>query len=137
MSTPYETPAAELEIEDEKWRRSKWLTGWIWFSLIMTGINIPASFALSNKMVETVPRMTLPIVYTLVALSLVSMSGLVLLLKNKKLGFWLFLFVMIAASIINIYTIGIKTALYGLIGGVILIALLRKGGDQSAWSRLS
>lgn len=62
----------------------------------------------------------------------------VMLLKWKKLGFWGFIFTSICAVIINLNLgLGIQQSLFGLMGIVILYAVLQiKKDDVAAWENL-
>ncbi|HEY9199449.1 MAG TPA: hypothetical protein VIR60_08785 [Gammaproteobacteria bacterium] len=135
MNNPYASPNSNL-IKEADWRRSKWLTGWLWFMLITTAISTPTTYLMADAIMQQSPKITMPLIYALIAISVVSMVSIIGLLRHKKLGFWGVSTVVAAAFIINLYGMGFKTALTGLIGFAILLFLLFKGGSNSAWSRL-
>ncbi|MPY26199.1 hypothetical protein [Shewanella sp. YLB-07] len=136
MTNPYNSPTSDLIMEDGEWKRSKWLTGWLWFMFVMTLINIPTSYLMSDAIVAQAQKMTMPIIYTLMVASVVSAVSVFAIIKNKKWGVFGVCAVVVLAFGINFYTLGIKAALTGLIGAVILFFLLFKGGKNSAWSKL-
>ncbi|MCS6160361.1 hypothetical protein [Shewanella baltica] len=129
--------ACDVISEDDNWKRSKWLTGWLWFMLIMTAFNIPVTFLMTDAIIAQNPKLSPPLIYTLIVLSVISVLSLVLIFKQKLIGVWLFAFVMTSAFLINFYSMGLVSALFGLTGAAILFFLLKKGGANSAWSRLS
>ncbi|WP_333609577.1 hypothetical protein [Arsukibacterium sp.] len=119
-----------------QWKRSIWTTVWIWFMLIMTSINIPTTLLMADSIIAQIPNMNMVMIYFLVLLSLISVCSLVLILKHKFIGVWLFAFVITTVFIFNLFTVGLMPALFGLTGAVILFLLLKMGGANSAWSRL-
>lgn len=122
--------------EDNNWKRSKWLTGWLWFMLIMTAFNIPLTFLMADAIIAQNPKLNPQLIYTLIVLSVIGVLSLVLIFKQKLIGVWLFALVMMSAFLINFYSMGLVSALFGLTGAAILLFLLKKGGTNSAWSRL-
>jgi hypothetical protein len=136
MTDPYKSPDSELVVEDGEWKRSKWLTAWLWFMLVTTLINIPSTYLMSDAIIARTPKITMPIIYTLMVGSAISAASVWAILQHKKWGVWGVCVIVVIAFGINFYTMGIKAALTGLIGIFILFFLLLKGGKNSAWSRL-
>lgn len=137
MDNLYTPPTSELSEEPKEWKRSKLLSFWLWFMLIMNVLNIPSMLFLKEQILAQTPRFNEAIVYSLVLGAAVSIACLIALMKNRKWGFWGLAVVTIYAFGVNYYGLGLKTALLGLSGFAILFALLHVGGNRKAWSRLS
>lgn len=135
MSNPYSTPISDL-MDHNDWKRSKWLTGWLWFMLITTVINLPIPYLMAGAILQQLPKATMPIVYAMTVLSAVNVLSIIGLLRHKRIGFWGVSFVVSGFFIINAYTVDFAASFFGLIGYAILVLLLFKGGSNSAWSRL-
>jgi hypothetical protein len=138
MSNPYTPPSSDLESSDleitDDWKRSKWLSGWLWFMLISNLVNVPSTYFMADMIMAQSPKLNLALIYTLIFGSALSIAFIAMLIRYKKLGFWGIVAVAVLAFVINIYALGIKSALLGLLGLVILALLLFKGGENSAWS---
>ncbi|MFT6044555.1 MAG: hypothetical protein ACI9WC_000252 [Arenicella sp.] len=132
----YTSPKSDLETPEE-WKRSKWLTTWLWFMLVVTGINVPATYFIANMIIATSPKVTMPMIYVLVFMSILFFVFIVLTLENKKTGFYCLLAGATLTFAFNLYAMGVQAALTGIIVLLILSVLLFKGGKDSAWSSFS
>ena len=85
MTNPYETPNSELLVEKGEWKRSRWLTGWLWFSLITTLANIPLSYIMADAIMAQSEKINMSIIYSLMVCSVFSAISVVGILNYKKL----------------------------------------------------
>ena len=74
---------------------------------------------------------------TLGFLGLINLAAMIALFMWKKRGFWAFCATSIAAFGLNfVIGIGPGTALFGLLGIVVLFVALQIGGEKKGWPQL-
>jgi hypothetical protein len=118
-------------------KRHGFTTFWLIFSLIAQVIS-GIIYLLSMQLLADFYNVSRSLILLYGIISLVGAVGSVLLLIWKKIGFWIFIGISIASLILNnIIGIPIRTTLIGLLGVVIMWAVLqiRKNG-KTTWEQL-
>ncbi len=136
MTSPYLPPNSEITVDDQPWKRPRFLTFWLYFMMIINlGVGL-MYFGNPQGILQAVPKMSIGIIYSLGVGCLLNVIFAVAILKYKKWGFWGYCGVGACAFAINLTTLGLVTALQGLIGLLILAGLLYGNGKNNTWQRL-
>ena len=132
MEAQYEAPKSDI-IGEPQWKRSRFLTIWLWFMLVMQAITVPTQLFFAEQIAAQTPKLSVPIVYGLCLGGLFAMAFIIVLLRNRRWGYWGMVVLSVFAFAVNFPVMGLGTALAGLGGLVILTLAMFLGGDNSAW----
>lgn len=110
-----------------EFKRHAFVTSWLWFCVVINGLCAVGYFALlfSSKGLWT--RTPEPIWLRLIWLfgSVVTLYGYIMLLKWKRLGFYLCMGMSILSAVVSLIVSGSFTALSAIIGILVLYSILQ------------
>ncbi|WP_290517163.1 hypothetical protein [Alcanivorax sp.] len=136
MDTQYAPPKSAL-IGIKEWKRSKFLTAWLWFMLVTQVVSIPMQIIFIDEIVAQSPSMSNSLIYLLSLGGVFSVASTIALLRNKRWGYWGVVAISALAFCVNFYSVGIGAAITGLAGLVILTLGMSIGGKNNAWRNYS
>ena len=95
------------------------------------------NIAMQDQIVSALPRLSHNLILILAAGGLLNVVFVIAMFNWKRWGFWGFCISAIVAFSINIYAgVGVAAALAGLVGVVVLFAVLRIGKEKAGWDQL-
>ena len=131
-----------LETEDENistpGKRHGCVTAWLYMIIITSSIVFGLFLALNEIFRMFFSVDSKPLMLWVGISTVCNLTCAILILQWKKIGFWGYAFLSLAAVIVNIfYEASIGQTLYGLLGVAILYGLLQiKKDNVSTWERL-
>ena len=133
-------PFLEVDLggpHDARKTRHGCVTAWLVLMIVANSLTAVVNLASEEAIRKTLPDMpswALPVLASCAALNVVFAIAL---FAWKKWGFYGFVGTSIVALIVNLRSgVGIIPALFGLLGVVILYAVLQIGGARKAWPQL-
>jgi uncharacterized BrkB/YihY/UPF0761 family membrane protein len=118
-------------------KRKHLLTAFLIFGILSNAFSILTYTVFQSKVLEMSPDVA---PWTLVAMALISVANVVFnlaLLSWKKWGFWGACASAVLAFLVNISWSSNPRVAVGLLGPLVLYALLQHGKDQKAWPKLT
>jgi len=139
MTNPYEPPSAPVSDQPSKSRERPWfVTVWLWFIIVANGLTALWYLLFTHLIQRSLPHLSGFLIIMLFGVACVAnVAFAVALLRWKRWGVWGLLLTTVLAFGFNYWALGLGSALIGLSGFVILVALLNVGGERGVWPKLA
>lgn len=135
---PYQPPSTPVADQPSTSRERPWfVTGWLWFMLLANSLSAASYLFFAHAIQQALPHIS---ELQMVLLGLGGVANIVFcvaILRWKKWGVWGLLLMTGLAFAFNYWALGLRSALLGLSGFVILVVLLNVGGERRVWPKLS